>query len=328
MHVWTGRSTPPALAPVSLALLLLAVWLLGTPMPVRAQTDGALRLNRTVEVLEEGQASFGIISSNRSMANARSLARSGLDFIIIDMEHGTWNPDELFSFLLGMTDKAAVAASGSLQMAVTPIVRIPPNGGEMTQLFTKQALDLGVFGVMFPFIGNREEAWNAIQSMRYPRPLDSSFRDPHGLRGRGGGPHSWYWGVSGGDYYRRADVWPLNPEGDLLAIIQIETAEGVEKIEEIVTTPGVGAIFIGPLDLATQMGYGDSPGAPEVQAAIQTVLEACLRHGVPCGLTTGANDVEARIAQGFRIVTVGVDGGITGGTERALQLGLEAAGRR
>ena len=306
------------------ALLLLG---LACGYPIAGQGASAVRLNRTVDLLEAGEPVFGIISSNRSHANSRSLARSGLDFIIIDMEHGTWDPNGLFDVLLGMIDKAAIVENGHLQMAVTPIVRIPPNGGEMMQFLTKQALDLGVFGVMFPFVSTREETLNAIQSMRFPRPMSSPHQEPHGLRGRGGGPQAWYWGVSGGEYYRMADVWPLNPEGELLAIIQIETPAGVANIEEIITTPGVGAIFIGPSDLASQMGYSDDPGAPQVQEAIAPVLESCLRHDVPCAITTGAGDVATRLAQGFRMVTVGGDGGITGGTERALQVGREAAGR-
>ena len=90
---------------------------------------------------------------------------------------------------------------------------------------------------------------------------------------------------------------------------------------------GVGVIFVGPSDLATQMGYGDNPGAPEVEEAIQTVLASCLRHDVPCAITTGAGSVEDRLGQGFRVVTVGGDGGITAGTARALELGQNAVGR-
>jgi arginase family enzyme len=71
---------------------------------------------------------------------------------------------------------------------------------------------------------------------------------------------------------------------------------------------------------------GMNPGAPE-EEAIQTVLAACLRHDVPCANTTGAGTVEDRISQGFRIVTVGGDAGITAGTARALGLGRSAAGR-
>jgi 4-hydroxy-2-oxoheptanedioate aldolase len=294
---------------------------------VSAQETEATRLSRVIDLLEGREAVFGIISGDRSLNNARSLARSSLDFIIIDMEHGPWNPETLRIFLLGMTDRQRTAANGHVQMAVTPLVRVPQNGVEMMSFVVKQALDVGAFGVMFPMIENREQALNAVSSMRYPRPLDSDIREPHGVRGRSPGIASWFWGIGGGAYYQRADVWPLNTEGDLLTIIQIETPGAVERIEEIITTPGVGVIFIGPSDLSTQMGYGDDPGAPEVEQAIQTVLASCLRHDVPCAITTGAGSVENRLSQGFRMVTVGGDGGITAGTARALGLGRSAAGR-
>ncbi len=297
---------------------------LSAPTPLEAQDT---RLSRVIDLLDGDDAVFGIISGDWSLTSARALSRSGLDFIIIDMEHGPWNPETLRIFLLGMTDKQRMAASGSLQMAVTPLVRVPQNGAEMMSFIVKQALDMGAFGIMFPMVENREQALNAVSSMRYPRPLDSDIREPHGRRGRSPGIASWYWGIGGGEYFRVADVWPLDPAGNLLTIIQIESPGAVERVEEIVTTPGVGVIFIGPSDLATQMGYGDNPGAPEVEVAIQTVLAACLRHDVPCAITTGAGTVEDRISQGFRMVTVGGDGGITAGTARALGLGRSAAGR-
>lgn len=181
---------------------------------------------------------------------------------------------------------------------------------------------------MFPMVENRDQALNAVSSMRYPRPLDSDIREPRGRRGRSPGIATWYWGIGGGEYFEKADVWPLNGDGNLLAIIQIESPGAVERIDEIATTPGVGVLFIGPSDLSTQMGYGDNPGAPEVEEAIQTVLSACLRYDVPCAITTGAGSVEARLRQGFRMVTVGGDGGITAGTARALQLGRSAVGRQ
>lgn len=297
------------------------------PASVAAQEASAVRLNKAIEVVSQGQAAFGIFSGDRSLSNARSLVNSGLDYVFIDMEHGPFDAETLQTFLLGMTDKGAILRNGHLQLGVTPIVRVPQNGGEMLQFLVKQALDMGAFGVIFPFINSGEEALNAVRSMRYPRPLAESNREPHGLRGRSPGVASWLWGLSGGEYVRRADLWPLNPDGELLAVIQIETPEAVARIEEIITTPGVGAIFIGPSDLSAQMGYGDSPGAPEVEEAIQTVLQSCLRHDIPCGLTTGANSVAERTRQGFRFVTVGGDGGITPGTAEALRIGRETAGR-
>ena len=91
--------------------------LLFTPSLLSAQEDRPL--SHVIELLDDEQAVFGIISSDRSLTNARSLSRSGLDFIIIDMEHGAFSPETLRIFLLGMTDKQRIAAAGHTQMAVT-----------------------------------------------------------------------------------------------------------------------------------------------------------------------------------------------------------------
>ena len=283
------------------------------------------RLNHTIAVLEDGGAAFGIFSGDRSASNARRLARSDLDYVFIDMEHGPYSAESLQQFLFAMTDKAAIAKSGKLTMNTTPIVRLPINGREGNQFLAKQVLDLGVFGVMFPMINNREEAEFAIASTRFPQARGAKDFEPAGLRGRAPGNAVWYWGTSYSDYLAKADVWPLDPQGEILAVIQIESPEAVKNIEEIITTPGVGAIFIGPSDLSANYGLPQSD--PEVEGAIQTVLKACLKHNIACGLTTNARNVEERTRQGFRFVTVGGDGGITPGTAEALALGRKAAGR-
>ena len=178
---------------------------------------------------------------------------------------------------------------------------------------------------MFPMINNREEAEFAIASARFPQARGAKDFEPAGLRGRAPGNAVWYWGTSYGEYLAKADVWPLDPQGEILAVIQIESPEAVENIEEIITTPGVGAIFVGPSDLSANFGLPQSD--PEVEAAIQTVVKACVKHKVACGITTNASNVEERTRQGFRFVTVGGDGGISPGTAEALALGRKAAGR-
>ena len=300
---------------VSLAASLLA------GMGASAQD---VRLNKAIELLESGQVPLGILSFDYSLNNARSLARSGLDFIIIDMEHAPFDVERLREFLLGMTDKRTILEKGNLQPEVVPIVRIPAIGSEDLLAQAKQVLDVGAFGVMYPSVNNAAEAEMAVRATRYPQYNDAPDYEPRGLRGRNPSNAVWYWGVR--DYHARADVWPLDPAGELLAIIQIETAEGVENVDEILSVPGVGVLFIGPSDLSTDMGY-PSPAAPEVEEAIQTVLAACKAHDVPCAITTNQNSVEARLAQGFRFVTVGLDGGLSGPTSNALRLGRAASGR-
>lgn len=305
---------------VGAALAVLLVGSVWHAKPLSAQ--GGVRLNRTIELLESGRPAFGVLSFDYSLVSARTLASSGLDFVIIDMEHAPYDVERLQTFLLGMTDKRQIQEKGNLQMNVTPFVRVPATGGEEVLFQAKQVLDVGVFGVMYPSIGTRSEAERAVRATRYPQRLGSADFEPEGLRGRNPTNAMWFWGIR--DYQDRADVWPLDERGELLAILQIETPEGVENVEEIVSVPGVGVLFIGPSDLTAAMGF---PPGDEVEAAIQRVLRACLNSGVPCAITTSAGTVEQRIAEGFRFVTVGTDYGLSSGVGTALERGRAAVGR-
>lgn len=309
---------PTALRSIALSALALALL---PAAPASAQT----RLNRTIETLESGAPVFGLATGNFDLTNARALASSDLDFIIIDMEHSPFDIERLRTFLLGMVDVRRAVEKGSTQMDVTPIARIPMNGRENLQWMVKQALDVGAYGVMFPFVETPEQALNAIAAMRYPQRRGDEQPEPRGLRGSSPGNAVWVWGAR--DYSARADVWPLDPQGELLAVLQIETPLGVENIEEIAALPGVGAIFIGPSDLS--LNYGVPGNHPDMVAAIERVLAACQANDVPCGLTTGAGSVEGRLAEGFDFVTIswGGDAGISGGAAAALEIAREAAGR-
>jgi|TARA_B110000208_G_scaffold191342_1_gene257892 4-hydroxy-2-oxoheptanedioate aldolase len=303
--------------------LALALGLTGIGFCSLAQ-DSSVRLNKAIELLENDSPAFGLLAFDYSLNNARSLSRSGLDFVIIDMEHAPFDVEKLRLFLLGMTDKRAIAEKGNLQPDVIPIVRIPATGKEDFLAQAKQVLDVGAFGVMYPSISTKAEAELAVRATRYPQLGGVEDYEPNGLRGRNPSNAVWYWGVT--DYYAKADVWPLDPAGELLAVIQIETEKGVENIDDILSVPGVGVIFIGPSDLSADMGFA-SASAPEVEAAIQVVLQSCIENKVACAITTNQNTVEGRLQQGFRFVTVGLDGGLSARTSEALRRGRKASGR-
>jgi 4-hydroxy-2-oxoheptanedioate aldolase len=243
------------------------------------------------------------------------------------MEHSPYDLETLQEFLLGMTNKDLILEKGNLQMDVTPLVRIPMNGRENLQWLVKQVLDVGAFGIVFPYVETRAETENAIRSMRYPQRRGDAAMEPAGTRGASPAIASWFWGAS--DYFDRADVWPLDPRGDLLAVIQIESRKAVENIEEIAAVPGVGAIFIGPSDLSISYGVPGQRDHPEVAAAMTKVLAVCKRRNIPCGLTTSADSVEQYLDEGYSFVTVGYwnDAGISGGVAEALEIGRRAAGR-
>ncbi len=138
--------------------------------------------------------------------------------------------------------------------------------------------------------------------------------EPEGLRGSGPGNAVRYWGVSGSDYIAKADVWPLDPNGELLNMIQIENKVGIANVDEIAKVPGVSMLMAAPGDLG--MAYGGDAAATE--EAIQTVLRAATAAGLPCAITANADNVEQRIREGFRV--------LIGGPEM-IAVGRRAAGR-
>ena len=291
-----------------------------------AQADDD-RLNRTIEVLEQDDPVFGIFTADFSLTNARALATSGLDFIFIDMEHSPLDFQTLRVFLLGMTDKATIASTGSTQMATTPLVRIPTYGSVNPQAMVKQALDAGAYGIVFPFIETREQAQLAIQSMRYPAQQGDPQQEPIGLRGASPAIPAWLWGTR--DYMAKADLYPLDPNGELLAVLQIESKAGVENIDEIASLPGVGAIFLGPSDLSLSYGLAGKPDDPTLVAAMQKVLDACAKYDVPCGRTSNAANVARHLEEGHSFLTIGYwsDAGISTGPGEGLKAAHEASGR-
>ena len=121
---------------------------------------------------------------------------------------------------------------------MTPLVRIPPNGGEMNQWIAKQVLDSGVYGIVWPHVSTVEEARNAVAACRYPRPKDAPRYEPAGQRGDAPTAAARYWGLTQQEYYARADVWPLAPDGEILVAIMCEEARAIEEPAE---HPGAGA---------------------------------------------------------------------------------------
>ena len=283
-----------------------------------------VHLNRIIERLAQGQVAFGVSNEDMSLENARTLATEDLDWVYIDYEHAPMNFETLRMFLVGMIDRAHAARTGSVQPRVTPLARFAPYAREGTEWAVKQGLDQGLMGVIFNSVDNREQALRNVRAMRYPQRRGSPRMEPIGLRGSGPDNALWFWGLPMADYVQRADLWPLNPAGDLIAIMMIETAEGVKNVDAIAQVPGVGGFYIGPSDLSNSLGV--PPGSPENEAAVQTVLKACLTHEVACGITASAADMPRRVKEGFRILGGGgIAGGLSPAADAAIRAGRAAA---
>src|SRR5260370_13046214 len=223
-----------------LRVALLAGGLVTRRGPSHAR-EGVKHLNRGIEKFAAGKPFIGFQTGDLSFQNARPLARADIDYVYIEMEHGPMDFTGLHQFTVGMTDKAAILKKGNVQPNVAIFARFAPYGREQAQWVVKQALDIGLMGVIFNGIDNAQQALLAVRNMRYPQRKTSKYPYPSGLRGYAPGVAVWSWGVSATEYERRADVWPLNPDGDLLAIKMIETAEGLKNADAIAAGPRGGA---------------------------------------------------------------------------------------
>jgi 4-hydroxy-2-oxoheptanedioate aldolase len=181
---------------------------------------------------------------------------------------------------------------------------VPPNGNEMNQLFAKQALDLGAYGIVWPHISTVAEAYNAVAACRYPRLSDKPLYEPRGIRGDGPGAAIRYWGVSQADYYARADVWPLAPMGEILVILMIEDTVGIANLRDMLRdVPGIGAVLIGEGDLSQELGFPRQYEHPAVLEAMAEVRAICDAVGVPVGHPhVEMGNAERVVAEGYRIL--------------------------
>jgi 4-hydroxy-2-oxoheptanedioate aldolase len=204
---------------------------------------------------------------------AEVMAHQGWDSLCVDVQHG------MVDFQTAVTMLQAISTTN-----VTPLVRVPWNDPAIIM----KLLDAGAYGVICPMINTRADAERLVQTCRYP---------PRGFRSCGPTRVSFY---AGGDYVEKAN--------ETIAIFaMIETAEAVRNLDDILSTPGLDAVFIGPNDLAISFGVsgGLIPSDPKVVQTIDQILAGCKRHGVKAGVHTGSvANARAMIAKGFDFVTV------------------------
>jgi 4-hydroxy-2-oxoheptanedioate aldolase len=190
---------------------------------------------------------------------------------------------------------------GSLAPVVTPMVRIPPNGGEYNQWLAKQALDLGVYGVLWPHISTVDQARNAVAACRYPRLPTAPLYEPAGIRGDGPTTAVRYWGLTQQEYYSKADVWPLAPHGEVLCMLMIEDTQGIANLDAILKqVPGIGLVLIGEGDLSQELGYPRQYEHPKVLEQMAYIVKTCKENKVHVGHPhVDAANVERILAEGY-----------------------------
>jgi 4-hydroxy-2-oxoheptanedioate aldolase len=278
---------------VSATVLLAVVALIPT---VSGQTKP--RHNKIVDLLMRNQVVFGWFSPSRTPEAAKKAITDGqMDFVFINMERvQSYQPADVKAFMQAMSEGGLMKNPNSLPLATRiPIFHDDPVAARQR---TAEMLNLGVHAIVFPGMESGEEAQQAIAAMRYAQ-KSSKYPAPEGVRPDGAGDAPAYWGLSEKEYRQKADVYPINPDGELASIFIVESVKGIENSREI-TRARPTVAFPGPGTLRSVF-QGDMA---RVENAIQTQLASCKEFNVPCGITANANDIEKRIKEGFRMIII------------------------
>ncbi len=261
------------------------------------------RLNGIIRAWEAGKPAFSCFAK-ADKQTAIDLSDSPYDALVFEMEHNPFDMLALGDALQYLLNRKQIHSAATLAPAVTPIVRIPSNGVEMNQAEAKQALDRGVYGVVWPHVKTVAQAYNAVASCRYARPNSAPLYEPKGVRGDGPATAARYWGLSQQDYYKAADVWPLAPQGELLVGLMIESVEAIENLDDILANvPGIGFCLIGEGDLSQELGLPRQYEHPEVLDAMAKVVASCKKHNVVVGHPhVTSKNVERLIGEGYRFL--------------------------
>jgi 4-hydroxy-2-oxoheptanedioate aldolase len=281
------------------------------------------RLNGVIAALEQGKPAF-VSFCAAEIGVAQAMNTASYDGVVFEMEHRAYDIRALRDCLQYMLDRRQILQRGTLAPAVTPFVRIPPNGGEASQWVAKQVLDQGVYGIVWPHVSTVDEARNAVTACRYPRPRSAQYFEPAGQRGDAPAAAARYWGLSQQEYYARADVWPLNPQGEILVAIMCEEVRAIKNLPKMLEeVAGIGVVIIGEGDLSQDLGFPRQYDHPSVASAMDEILAICKQHNVPCGHPhVDTKNVEALLQKGFRYLMPAPVYSYA-----ALELGRKASGR-
>ena len=224
------------------------------------------RINKALELLEQGQPIYSEGTRELTFEKGKAMAQTWADYIGIDMEHGTMDLTGLEAFMKGLV-AGGPTKSGHRTPAV--LMTIPTDGTNEEIVRTnswmmKQVLARGIHGILLCHVESPGAVRAFVESCRYP--FQSIGRgDVLGDGRRGGGGQrtaAEIWGLDPVEYMKRADPWPLNPNGELLLGLKIENKRALEKCEETAAVPGIAFAEWGPGDMGLSLGYADAHDPP------------------------------------------------------------------
>jgi len=248
-------------------------------------------VNPFKKALAEKRAQIGLWVGLADHYTTEICAGAGFDWLLLDGEH---SPNDLRTLL----QQAQVIAA---YPATHAIARVPMGHGNVGQMLLKQYLDLGLQTLLVPMVDSAEQARNIVRDMRYP---------PEGLRGMGGARAS-RWG--------RFPNYAKEANEQVCLLVQAESQEALDNLDEICMVPGVHGVFIGPADLSASLGHVGNPTHPDVHKAIDDAIKCIVRNGKAAGILT-TDEALARhyLALGATFVAVGLDNNLLARATAAL----------
>jgi 4-hydroxy-2-oxoheptanedioate aldolase len=272
------------------------------------------RINRAIELLAQDQPIYytgghtgHVLTYEQGLIDANTWA----DYVNVGMEHGSFNMAGLDEYLRGMLDGGPTRSGHRMP---TVIVEAPVEGvsAEIVRYNAwqiRQILARGVHGILLCQAESAGAVRAFVEACRYPVNRIGVGEGLHeGRRGVGSEPSATaVWGVNRDEYLRLADPWPLNPEGELLLGVKIESAAAIPHIEEILSVPGIGFAEMGPGDLSLSLGYRQLPHPfpPEMQKVHERVREACRANGIAFLAGATPENIKERIDEGVRVISGG-----------------------
>ena len=242
------------------------------------------RINKCIELLESGQPIY-YASAYGGYELGVKMAHTWADYIVFNMEHNPVNFALLREFMKGLVDGGPTPSGHRTPavIAIVPVMGTDLESFKGSEWLVQQALAQGVHGVELIRARDPEAVKQFVRVSRYPIHKEKIDVLGEGLRGFGSHKFaSWVWGITPEEYLKKADPWPLNPDGELLLGVKIEDRHALKNAEKTLAVPGIAFAEHGPRDMGLSYGYlegrADPPIPPEVVAAGNRVLSLCKKY--------------------------------------------------
>ncbi len=260
-----------------------------------------MKTNSVRAKLRSGESSVGTWLALPDPIFAKLMSSTGFEWLTVELEHSH-----------ATIETAALCFPIIAASDCVPLARVPYNSVENI----KRVLDTGAWGIVVPMVNSRAEAEAVVKAARYR---------PQGERSVGGQLHAANFATDAGTYYAKAN-------DEILIVLMAEHVDAIENIDDILSVPGIDAVFIGPNDLHASMGFAPAFDSedPTFNAALKKVYTSALAHGVAPGIhVADAAQAQRRLDEGWKMIAVASEVGFmldkAGEITKALGLGGDGA---